>query len=80
VTSRYFTSVFMNSCSAVNLLGGLDKAMPPERVPGIMNKVLQFSMDGPHVNFKFLKLFNESIAQTKTLLSCSISVSVVCMW
>lgn len=57
VSVRYFTSAFLDRSRAVDLLEAFQKAMTPLE----SKKILQISMDGPNVNFKFLKDLKETL-------------------
>ncbi|XP_063230592.1 uncharacterized protein LOC134535429 [Bacillus rossius redtenbacheri] len=51
VQSRYFTSVFLSSTRAQDLLKGLKNVLGHEN----LRKIIQVSMDGPSVNWKLSK-------------------------
>ena len=50
VTTRYFSSVFLNSAVAIKLKEGLTEAIGDKN----LSKIFQISMDGPVVNFRML--------------------------
>ncbi|KAJ3590501.1 hypothetical protein NHX12_008452 [Muraenolepis orangiensis] len=55
VAVRYFTSEFLGPTQAEKLLEGINRyrsSLDPK-------KLLQISMDGPTVNWKFLRIFQE---------------------
>lgn len=51
VSTRYLTSVFLGRTRAIDLLQGFKDGLKSVD----LRKILQVSMDGPYVNFKFLK-------------------------
>ncbi|KAJ8912338.1 hypothetical protein NQ315_014705 [Exocentrus adspersus] len=55
VKTRYYTSVFMNEAKADNVLECFKEGLKPLS----LHKLLQISMDGPNVNWKFLRLLQE---------------------
>lgn len=60
VHSRYLGSVFLNQCKATDLLEAFKSGLE-----GIdCSKILQVSMDGPNVNWSFLKLLKQDISHT----------------
>lgn len=68
VQSRYFNSTFLGHSKAEDLLSSFCKG-----TDGIDHKkILQVSMDGPNVNTKFIKIFQESLNESegaKTLIT-----------
>lgn len=77
IVTRYLTSVFLSRTRAEDLLSAFErgtKDLDP-------CKFLQISMDGPNVNLKFLRLFNNSRNDSTAppLLDCgTCSLHVVC--
>lgn len=53
---RYLKSVFMDGASATDILDSFREGLKPLK----LDKILQISMDGPNVNWKFLRLLNEN--------------------
>jgi hypothetical protein len=71
VSSSYFGSAFMGFASAKHVLESFKEAMA--EVP--LNKIMQISMDGPAVNWKFIDLLNadeQFTAQLLDLGSCGL--------
>lgn len=67
VDTRYVGSAFLSSTRAVDLLNALKSCFKSE--PTIILKIVQMSMDGPHVNWK---LFNDLSTEIKQLSSVHI--------
>lgn len=59
VVVRYWSSAFLGHTTASDLLAAFNKEIPPH----FMKKVINISMDGPNVNFKFLRDFKASIKE-----------------
>lgn len=59
VCTRYFTSAFLGHTTANDLLDAFKSSVPTK----MTQKVIQISMDGPNVNFKFLKNLREYLAE-----------------
>ena len=57
VSSRYFSSAFMGFSSAKHILATFREALT--EVP--LTKILQISMDGPSVNWKFIELLRADV-------------------
>ncbi|XP_043468991.1 uncharacterized protein LOC122503272 [Leptopilina heterotoma] len=57
VSCRYLTSVFLHHTTAEDLLDGLKFGLSEID----LQKILQISMDGPHVNWKLIRLFNSEL-------------------
>ncbi|KAJ4919549.1 hypothetical protein JOQ06_022104 [Pogonophryne albipinna] len=55
VAVRYFTSEFLGHTQAEKLLESINRSLSPLDP----KKLLQISMDGPTVNWKFLRIFQE---------------------
>ncbi|KAJ4946267.1 hypothetical protein JOQ06_023935 [Pogonophryne albipinna] len=55
VAVRYFTSEFLGHTPAEKLLESINRSLSPLDP----KKLLQISMDGPTVNWKFLRIFQE---------------------
>ena len=74
VSTRYFNSVFLNHARAEDLLAGFKQGM--KGIP--LSETMQVSMDGPHVNWKFIELLEDDEDFTKNgkqlleLLSCGL--------
>ena len=74
VSTRYFNSVFLNHARAEDLLAGFKQGM--KGIP--LSETMQVSMDGPHVNWKFIELLGDDEDFTKNgkqlleLLSCGL--------
>ncbi|XP_048513397.1 uncharacterized protein LOC125501448 isoform X1 [Athalia rosae] len=58
VTTRYFTSAFLNHATAADLLRAFTSALSELKI----KMLLQVSMDGPNVNVKFHRDLRESLA------------------
>ncbi|KAI4829210.1 hypothetical protein KUCAC02_023270 [Chaenocephalus aceratus] len=56
VAVRYFTSEFLRHTQAEKLLESINRSLSPLD----SKKLLQISMDGPTVNWKFLRIFQEN--------------------
>jgi hypothetical protein len=65
VSSRYFGSAFMGFASAKHVLDSFKEALA--EVP--LNKILQVSMDGPAVNWKFIDLLTSDDDSTVKLMN-----------
>lgn len=59
VKTRYLTSTFLEHATASDLL----KAFKENTSENILSKLIQISMDGPNVNFKFLRELKEDLFQ-----------------
>lgn len=59
VKTRYLTSAFLEHATALDLLTAFKENISEN----IMSKLIQISMDGPNVNFKFLRELKEDLAQ-----------------
>ena len=75
VSVRYLNSVFMVNASSEDILESFKSAVNPIAI----EKIIQISMDGPNVNWKFLELYNNEFSEShqKTLLnlgSCELHV------
>lgn len=57
VVCRYLTSVFLGHSTALDLTEALEKAINKLNT----KRILQISMDGPNVNHKMLRDFNEQL-------------------
>ncbi|KAH8010003.1 hypothetical protein HPB51_024353 [Rhipicephalus microplus] len=60
VKTRYLTSCFMGHTCAEDLASGFRQAV--KEIKG--SKILQVSMDGPNVNFKFLRSLKEELRES----------------
>ena len=75
VTVRHLNSAFMGDASSEDILESFKSALNPIAI----EKIIQISMDGPNVNWKFLELYNNELREghQKTLLnlgSCGLHV------
>ena len=76
VSTRYYTSVFLGHTRACDLLKAFEDNIPKK----LLKKIIQISMDGPNVNWKFLKDLQVNLSQyndDKILIgigSCSLHV------
>ncbi|KAK3914496.1 Purine nucleoside phosphorylase DeoD-type [Frankliniella fusca] len=59
VSTRYLTSVFLQSATATDLRLGIKNAIGED----LERKLLQISMDGPTVNFKMLKDYQQELKE-----------------
>ena len=70
--SKYWTSEFMGHATANDLLAVISPAIQKLLMPNL----LQLSMDGPAVNWKFYDLFNTAVKENhhiKLINSCETS-------
>lgn len=58
ISTRYFSSQFLNHATSADLLQAFTQAFPEFD----MSKIVQVSMDGPNVNIKFLRDLSASLA------------------
>lgn len=74
VCSRYFGSAFMGRASAEHILASFKEALV--EIP--LSRIMQVSMDGPAVNWKFLDLLSDSMEENGSKLlnlgSCGLHV------
>ncbi|KAH6933564.1 hypothetical protein HPB50_016336 [Hyalomma asiaticum] len=73
VRTRYLTSCFLGHTCAEDLASSFRKAV--QEIKGA--KILQVSMDGPNVNFKFLRSLKEELRESDDILfigSCGLHV------
>ncbi|GBN08075.1 hypothetical protein AVEN_273829-1 [Araneus ventricosus] len=59
-TSRYLTSVFLGHTCAEDLMTGFKTALTDLD----LKKIIQISMDGPNVNFKFLNNLRKELSNS----------------
>lgn len=59
VVTRYYSSAFLGKTTAPDLLKAFNEAI--SRIDG--KKIIQVSIDGPNVNFKFIELFQKYLGE-----------------
>lgn len=67
VDCPYIGSVFLSSTRAGDLLKGLKECV--ERNPTLLSRIIQLSMDGPNVNWRFQKDLSEEMRQLREVPS-----------
>ena len=72
VQTRYVTSLFMGHATANDLLEKMTECLDTNKID--ISKILQISMDGPNVNWKFHDLLQEHICEAGEDASALISV------
>lgn len=77
VMTQYLSSLFLGHCTAFNLLESFKHCLHNLGLP--ISKIIQVETDGPNVNLKFLKDFNEhlQIEKSNVLLdvgTCSLHI------
>ena len=72
VQTRYVTSLFMGHATANDLLEKMTECLNSNKID--ISKILQVSMDGPNVNWKFHDLLQEHICEAGEDASALISV------
>ena len=72
VQTRYVTSLFMGHATANDLLEKMTECLNSNKID--ISKILQISMDGPNVNWKFHDLLQEHICEAGEDASALISV------
>ncbi|KAK1905642.1 hypothetical protein KUDE01_012822 [Dissostichus eleginoides] len=79
VAVRYFTSEFLGHTQAEKLLESINRSLSPLDP----KKLLQISMDGPTVNWKFLRIFQEDKSKedpdAPKLINLEVVVCMLCM-
>ena len=60
VTVRYLNSAFMGHASSEDIHESFKSALNPI----VIEKIIQISMDGPFVNWKFLELYNNELRES----------------